>query len=64
MTSQIYMDDIILVLRGPSRHRNHILAMVLYMLNVLGVQIALEKGERGQERVGLELHSSSSKRGS
>ena len=29
MTSQIYMDDIILILRGTVRHRNHILAMVL-----------------------------------
>ena len=24
MTSQIYMDDIILVLRGPRKHRNHV----------------------------------------
>ena len=47
MTSQIYMDDIILILRGTLRHRNHVLAMVLYMLECLGVQIALEKGERG-----------------
>ena len=47
MTSQIYMDDIILLLRGTRRHRNHVLAMVLYMLECLGVQIALEKGERG-----------------
>ena len=47
MTSQIYMDDIILVLRGPRKHRNHVLAMVLYILRILGVQIALEKGERG-----------------
>ena len=47
MTSQIYMDDIILALRGTDRHRNHVLAMVLYMLECFGVQIALEKGERG-----------------
>ena len=47
MSTQIYMDDIILVLRGPLRHRNHILAMVLYVLQTMGVQIALEKGERG-----------------
>ena len=48
MTSQIYMDDIILVLRGPAGHRNRVLAIVLYVLQMLGVQIALEKGERGQ----------------
>ena len=62
MTSQIYMDDIILVLRGTARHRNHILAMVLYMLESFGVQIALEKGERGSrvQWIGTTLEVSDS----
>eukprot|EP00438_Fugacium_kawagutii_P026843 Skav231908 [mRNA] locus=scaffold344:4793:6245:+ [translate_table: standard] len=45
--AQIYMDDIILAIRGPATHRAKLTAMVLHTVEIFGVQVAHNKGERG-----------------
>ena len=45
--TQMYVDDLLLLLRGSRAHRESILAMVIYTLVAFGVQLSLDKGERG-----------------
>ena len=45
--TQMYVDDLLLLLRGDKRHRETVLAMVIYTLVAFGVQLSLDKGERG-----------------
>ena len=45
---QVYIDDVALMLRGSPELRNVQLSKVLYTLAALGVQISMEKGERGR----------------
>ena len=44
---QVYIDDVALMLRGSKELRDLQLAKVLYVLAAFGVQVAMEKGERG-----------------
>jgi hypothetical protein len=44
---QTYMDDPLFILAGPISRRNRTLALVLYSLYALGVNVAFAKGERG-----------------
>eukprot|EP00438_Fugacium_kawagutii_P030046 Skav201342 [mRNA] locus=scaffold1389:347636:350773:+ [translate_table: standard] len=44
---QVYVDDVALMIRGNVQHREAILAMVLYTLAAFGIQLSLDKGERG-----------------
>ena len=44
---QIYMDDLLIILRGPKFHRGLLISMILHVLEIFGVQVAHEKGERG-----------------
>ena len=44
---QCYMDDPIILLAGPKPRRDRTLAMILYSLFVMGVNVAYSKGERG-----------------
>ena len=46
--TQVYIDDVALMLRGSQQCRDLNLAKVLYVLAAFGVQVAMEKGERGQ----------------
>ena len=45
--SQVYMDDPIWILRGPSSRRNRNLALLLYTGRALGINLAWRKGARG-----------------
>ena len=45
--SQIYVDDYLLMAKGTKRHRENLLAMVLYTLLAFGMMLSLGKGERG-----------------
>ena len=45
--TQMYVDDLLLLLRGSRAHRESILALVIYTLTAFGVQLSLDKGERG-----------------
>ena len=59
--SQVYIDDIALMIRGTAEQRNLQLSKVLYVLAAFGVQIAMHKGERGKRVTWIgttfELHS-------
>ena len=44
---QTYMDDPLFILAGPTARRNRTLALILYSLYAMGVNIAYAKGERG-----------------
>lgn len=44
---QTYMDDPLFILAGPPSRRNRTLALVLYSLYAMGVNVAYSKGERG-----------------
>eukprot|EP00438_Fugacium_kawagutii_P032452 Skav223756 [mRNA] locus=scaffold3575:525258:528900:- [translate_table: standard] len=44
---QTYMDDPLIILAGPVQRRNRTLALLLYSLDSMGVNIAWMKGERG-----------------
>ena len=46
-TLQCYMDDPLIFLAGPKARRDRTLAMILYSLCVMGVNVAYGKGERG-----------------
>ena len=46
--TQVYIDDIALMVRGSTEQRNLQLAKVLYVLAAFGVQVAMHKGERGK----------------
>ena len=46
-TLQCYMDDPLFILAGPRARRERTLAMILYSLYVMGVNVAYSKGERG-----------------
>lgn len=46
--TQVYIDDVALMLRGSQQCRDLSLAKVLYVLAAFGVQVAMEKGERGR----------------
>ena len=58
--AQMYVDDLLLLLRGPREHRESILALVVYTLAAFGVQLSLDKGERGARCTGttFKLHES------
>eukprot|EP00435_Cladocopium_sp_Y103_P057196 s804_g19.t1 len=49
--TQVYIDDIALVLRGSTELRNLQLSNVLYLLAAFGVQVSMKKGERGRRVV-------------
>ena len=49
MQSQLYMDDPIWILRGPSSRRNRNLALLLYTARALGIKLAWHKGARGSQ---------------
>ena len=44
---QLYVDDLIALLRGPKGHRDMMIAGLLYTLNAFSIQVSLKKGERG-----------------
>lgn len=45
---QIYVDDLLIAMRGRPEERRKVLSMLLYTMNALqGVMVSLEKGERG-----------------
>lgn len=44
---QTYMDDPLFILAGPLTRRNRTLALILYSLYAMGVNVAYAKGERG-----------------
>ena len=44
---QIYMDDLLFGMKGPVRHRDKLISLALYTLRAMGVQLSLDKGERG-----------------
>lgn len=44
---QTYMDDPLMILAGPKQRRDRTLALLLYSLHGMGVNIAWSKGERG-----------------
>ena len=46
---QLYVDDLIALLRGPKAHRDMLLSGLLYTLNAFGIQVSLKKGERGSK---------------
>ena len=46
-TLQCYMDDPLFTLAGPRARRERTLALILYSLYVMGVNVAYSKGERG-----------------
>ena len=45
--SQIYMDDLLYAVKGPVRHREKLISLMIYTLRAMGVQLSLGKGERG-----------------
>ena len=49
MQSQLYMDDPIWIMRGPSSRRNRNLALLLYTARALGINLAWHKGSRGSQ---------------
>lgn len=49
MQSQLYMDDPMWILRGPSSRRNRNLALLLYTARALGIYLAWHKGSRGSQ---------------
>ena len=49
MQSQLYMDDPMWILRGPSSRRNRNLALLLYTARALGINLAWHKGARGSQ---------------
>ena len=44
---QIYIDDLLIAMRGRPEERCKVLAMMLYTMRAMGIMISLEKGERG-----------------
>ena len=46
--TQVYIDDVALMLRGSKEFRNLQLSKVLYVLAAFGVQLSMRKGERGR----------------
>ena len=60
---QTYMDDPLFILAGPKSRRDRTLAMILYSLAVMGVNLAFSKGGRGLRvtwiGVVFELHLAS-----
>jgi len=49
--TQVYIDDVALMLRGTKEWRDLQLAKVIYVLSAFGVQLSMEKGERGKRVV-------------
>ena len=48
---QVYVDDILVVLKGDKVARDNMISMILYTLRAFGVNLSLEKGERGTRLV-------------
>eukprot|EP00435_Cladocopium_sp_Y103_P030488 s2244_g7.t1 len=46
---QIYVDDVLTLINGTDEEKANLIALSLYTMRALGVQIALGKGERGQQ---------------
>lgn len=49
LQSQLYMDDPMWILRGPTSRRNRNLALLLYTARALGINLAWHKGSRGTQ---------------
>ena len=49
--TQVYIDDVALMLRGSQEWREIQLSKVIYVLSSFGVQLSMEKGERGRRVV-------------
>ena len=49
MQSQLYMDDPMWILRGPSSRRCRNLALLLYTARALGINLAWHKGAKGSQ---------------
>eukprot|EP00435_Cladocopium_sp_Y103_P012061 s4633_g3.t1 len=49
--TQIYVDDFLMVAKGPRALREHLLAMAIYTLSAVGMMLSLKKGERGRRVV-------------
>ena len=45
---QIYVDDVMMIVKGDRPYRANLLALALYTLGAFGVQLSLDKGERGK----------------
>ena len=48
---QCYMDDPLLMIRGPAHERQGLLAMVLYTARAFGLQLSYSKADRGSKLV-------------
>jgi hypothetical protein len=46
---QIYVDDVLTLINGTEEEKANLIALGLYTMSAFGVQIALKKGERGQQ---------------
>ena len=46
---QIYVDDVLTLINGTEEEKANLIALGLYTMRAFGVQIALNKGERGQQ---------------
>jgi hypothetical protein len=46
---QIYVDDVLTLVNGTEDEKANLIALGLYTMKAFGVQIALNKGERGQQ---------------
>ncbi|CAL1167184.1 unnamed protein product [Cladocopium goreaui] len=46
---QIYVDDVLTLINGTDDEKANLIALGLYTMKAFGVQIALAKGERGQQ---------------
>ena len=53
---QVYIDDVALMIRGSKELRNLQLAKFLYVLAAFGVQISMNKGERGKQAGNMDRH--------
>ena len=47
--SQVYVDDLLMLIRGTEDERHSMVSLLLYTLRALGVQVSLRKGERGEQ---------------
>lgn len=46
---QIYVDDVLTLINGTDDEKANLISLGLYTMKAFGVQIALGKGERGQQ---------------
>ena len=48
---QVYVDDILVVLKGDKVARDNMISLIVYTLRAFGVNLSLDKGERGTRLV-------------